>query len=402
ASLAGLATMLVLGRWLLPARTNPADDFDDESRSTFLTGITILEDFDGIGKPIAELGIVRPDGVRLLALRRGGGLTRDRLDETALEAGDRLVVAATREELLSLVARDDVMIGEDRSTFSEEAVVAEAFLAPGRRGTHQRLATMPALRSGQIALLGVNRGRHVAGTSLQDVILRPADRIMVRGEPEAVARLARSHEFVSLTRTETRPFRRHRAPIAIGAAAAVVALAAFGVMPIGAAAFLGVAAIILLGCIDAEEAWSAIDGPLLVLVFAMLAIGLGLQKAGTIDMMVSWVSPLFVAAPPLLFILGLYVMTSTLTELVTNNAVAVIVTPIAILLAMEAGYEPRAAVLAVMAAASASFATPVGYQTNTLVYGAGDYRFSDFVKIGVPMNLVVGLASCLTIWWLWL
>lgn len=402
ASAAGALTMLALGRWLLPDRQNVTQDLGGDDRSTFLTEVVLTAQFPDLEEPITEIPLLRHDGIKLLALRRKDQLIREGLEDLRAAQGDRLVVAATREEILSLIDLSGVVVGRERATLSDDAVVAEAFLAPGRRGMRQRLTSVALLQARDIALLGINRDRHVPGASLDDVVIRPADRIMVRAEPEALARLDRSHEFVSLNLSETRPFRRGRAPIAIAAALGVVAFAAFGVAPIGALAMIAVAAILVLRCIDVEEAWSSIDGGLLVLIFAMLAMGHGLQKAGTITMIVDLIGPAIAAAPPLLFIIGLYVLTSALTELVTNNAVAVIMTPVAILLAEGAGHEPRAAVITVMVAASASFATPVGYQTNTLVYGAGDYRFADFLKVGVPMNLTVGLASCLTIWWLWM
>ncbi|WP_205648550.1 SLC13 family permease [Acuticoccus kandeliae] len=402
AAAAGTLMILLTSRWLLPDRDNHSEAFADDDRAAFLTEIALTGDFAEIGTKLGELRLVRPDGLHLLALRRGGKLLRDGIDEEELREGDRLVLKATREEILSLEGVEGVIVGKTRRRdFTEEALVAEAFLAPSRQRGRQRIADIALLQRVDIALLGVHRDGHLPGESLDNVILRPADRIMVRGEPDAIGRLARSNMFVSLNRTESRPFRRGRAPIAILGAAAVVVLAALGIAPIGALAMIAVAAILILRCIDAEEAWDSIDGGLLVLVFAMLAIGLGLQKAGTIEMVVDWIAPTFASAPPFLFILGLYLLTSLLTELVTNNAVAVIFTPIAILLANEAGHDPRAAVIAVMVAASASFATPVGYQTNTLVYGAGDYRFSDFMKIGIPMNIVVGLASCLAIQWFW-
>ncbi|MBJ3774859.1 SLC13 family permease [Acuticoccus mangrovi] len=401
-SLAGGLTLLLLGPLVLPDRREAGEEIGDDATSRFLTEITVTSAFGAVGTPIGDLALLRPDGISLRALIRKRKLIREDLSNLALEAGDRLVVSATREEILSLAGEDGLHVGWERSTPNGDAIVAEAFIAPRRRVGRRRLGEVALLKAGDVALLGVHRDGHLAGESLDEVIMRPADRLMVRGSPEGVARFARMPEFVSLTVTETRPFRRRRAPVAIAAAVAVVVLAALGVAPIGALALIAVAGLLLLRCIDADEAWGAIDGGLLMLVFAMLAIGLGLSKAGTIGVLVDLVSPAFASAPPLLFIIGLYLLTSTLTELVTNNAVAVILTPIAIRLAEAAGHEPRAAVLAVMMAASASFATPVGYQTNTLVYGAGNYRFSDFLKIGVPMNLTVGLASCIAIWWLWL
>jgi len=146
-----------------------------------------------------------------------------------------------------------------------------------------------------------------------------------------------------------------------------------------------------------DEAWGSIDGAILILIFAMLIIGQGLQNTGAVKLIVEAVTPVMTSVSPFVAVLIVYALASTLTEFVTNNAVAVIFTPIAIGLGQQLGIDPRALVVAVMFGASASFATPIGYQKNTLVYGAGNYRFTDFVKIGLPMNIIVGLASCYAI-----
>lgn len=196
-------------------------------------------------------------------------------------------------------------------------------------------------------------------------------------------------------------FRRTKAPIAIATLAGVVIVAGVFGWPIEALALTGVGVVLLLRCMEPEDAWASIDGNTLVLIFVMLAFGKGLENAGTVDLIVASLRPLLDLMPPLLLVVAIYAIASVLTEIVTNNAVAVILTPIVIALASTMGVDPRPLVVAVMFGASASFATPIGYQTNTLVYGAANYRFMDFVKMGVPMNLVVGAAVCSAIIWLY-
>ena len=173
--------------------------------------------------------------------------------------------------------------------------------------------------------------------------------------------------------------------------------AVFG-LPIEALAVGGVALVLATRCIEPSDAWASLDGSTLVLIFGMLAFGTGLDNAGTVKLIVDTLQPLLGTSSLLVLILLVYGVTSTLTEVITNNAIAVIMTPLAIGLADAAGLDARPLIVAVMFGASASFATPIGYQTNTLVYGAANYRFSDFVKIGVPMNIVVGLAVSFAIW----
>ena len=168
-------------------------------------------------------------------------------------------------------------------------------------------------------------------------------------------------------------------------------------MPIEGLAVLAVAVILLTKCLDAEEAWESINGSLLVLIFAMLAIGTGLEKTGAVMAVVDAIEPVLAASSGFVLILILYFLAVGMTELITNNAVAVVLTPVAIGIAEGLGIDSRPLLVAIMMGASASFATPIGYQTNTMVYASGNYRFTDFLRIGIPMNLIVGIATCVAI-----
>ena len=230
--------------------------------------------------------------------------------------------------------------------------------------------------------------------------MRAADNLLVAAGQDAAAALRENTNLITEDTSAVRAFRRRRAPIALLTLGAVVLLAALEVAPVMTLALIGVGIVLLTGCIDPDEAWRSIDGSVLVLIFAMLGIGSGLERIGTVQLIVDAVSPWLTMLSPLGVLLVLYFLTSLLTETVTNNAVAVLMTPIAIGLAQATGQDPRTLIFAVMFAASASFATPIGYQTNTMVYAAADYRFSDFLKIGIPMNLSVGVSTCVAIHYL--
>jgi di/tricarboxylate transporter len=208
-------------------------------------------------------------------------------------------------------------------------------------------------------------------------------------------------DLVDVSHPSARAFRRGHAPLALASLLGIVILAALGVAPILALAVIAVAVVLLTRCIDADEAFSFIEGRLLALIFAMLAVGAALEASGAVRLIVDWIAPALMLLPGVLVIWVIYLLTSVLTELVSNNAVAVVVTPIAIGLADAMGIDARPLVVAVMVAASASFATPIGYQTNTLVYGPGGYRFTDFMKVGIPLNLSVGLLASAIIPLIW-
>lgn len=227
------------------------------------------------------------------------------------------------------------------------------------------------------------------------------DTLLLEGAPEDIQRLAAEMGLVDVSRPSARAFRRSHAPIALVAMVGIVALAALGVAPILMLSIIAVALVLFTRCIDAEEAFSFVDGRLLALIFSMLAIGAALQASGAVALIANSIAPYLGAMPVFLIIWIIYLLTSVLTELVSNNAVAVVMTPIAIGIAQALGMDPRALVVAVMVAASASFATPIGYQTNMLVYGPGGYKFTDFMKVGIPLNLSIGILASALIPLIW-
>ena len=172
-------------------------------------------------------------------------------------------------------------------------------------------------------------------------------------------------------------------------------------MPIAGLAVIGVALVLFTRCLDADEAFSAIDWRIIILIIAMLAVGQALDTTGAIALVVDTAKPLLLQMPAWAVLAVLYVVTSVLTEMISNSAVAIVITPVAIAVALQLGFDPRPFAVAVMFAASASFATPIGYQTNTLVYGAGGYRFADFVRIGLPLNVVIGVITVVAIPRIW-
>ena len=395
----GGTVMMILSQFLLPDRGS-SDAGMNGSELPYLSEVTILSAFEEIELPLGEMTAFGRPGVRVTGLRRGGTILRQNIKEEILRPGDAVVVVAATSELLTLSETAGLRVGLRRFVEvepGETSRVVEAIVTPSQGTTGKRIADLALGRRSGVRVLGAHRHKHIAGADLSSVRLRPADKLLLEGSTSALESLARSDDVVSITTPGGRAFRRRQAPIAILALLAIVGLAALGVMSIGILALIGVALILVLRCIDADEAWGSIDGAILVLIFAMLVIGAGLDQTGAVELLVTWLTPLLEGMPPLLTLAMIYLVASVLTEIVTNNAVAVVMTPLVISLAAELGVEPLPFVVAVMFAASASFATPIGYQTNTLVYGAGNYRFTDFLKIGVPMNIIVGLTSILMI-----
>lgn len=402
---AGLLALVVLGPLLLPDRGPRRMDEDRES-DLYLSHLELAPESKLAGRRLEDTGYFRRPGLKIMARRAGDGLEREYLADHLMEVGDEFVVAASPEELASLAEDLDFKTGlvglgggvaTMRGQRPDDLRIVEAVISDTNPAIGRRLAEIPILSRLHVRVLGLSRPRAVPGPNLADVRVRAGDRLLIAASSDAAEALQTNVQLVNVSESSVRSFLRNKAPLAIATLAAVVLGAAVFGFPIEVMAIMAVAIVLLTGCLEPDEAWANLDGSTLVLIFAMLAFGKGLDNAGTVTLLVEWLSPLLDGTSPFVTLLLVYAVTSILTEAVTNNAVAVIMTPIAIGLAEAAGMDARPLVVAVMFGASASFATPIGYQTNTLVYGAANYRFIDFVKIGVPMNIIVGLATCMAI-----
>ncbi|NRB34465.1 MAG: SLC13 family permease [Rhodobacteraceae bacterium] len=385
---------------LLPDRTSMATLLGGEkSRMKFFTEAVVPPDSNLIGREVTGVQLFKRDGVRLVDVVRGDTSLRRNLKGVTLEVGDRVVLRTQMTELLSL-QRDKSLKRVDQVSAVETTTV-EVLITPGCKMVGRVLGNMRLRRRYGIYVLAVHRRNQNLSGQIDDLVVRVGDTLLLEGAPDDIQRLATDMELQDVSKPTERAFRRSHAPIAVGALVGIVALAGLGVAPILALAVVAVAVVLLSGCIDADEAFSFIDGQLLALIFAMLAIGAGLQASGAVQMIADAAAPWLMGLSPFLLVWAVYLLTSVMTELVSNNAVAVVVTPITIGLATAIGIDPRPLVVAVMVAASASFATPIGYQTNMMVYGPGGYRFTDFLKVGIPLNLSVGLLASALIPLIW-
>ena len=272
-------------------------------------------------------------------------------------------------------------------------------IGPGCRMAHQKLGELRLWRRYGIHVLAAHRRSQNIGRQLDDLVVQVGDTLLLEGNVVDIQRLAAEMDLVEVTRPTIRACRRAKAPIAMLALALVVVLSALELGPIMALA--AVAAILLTRCVDPDEALEFVDGRLLAMTFAMIAVGEGLDHSGVVELMVRNVAPWLATLSPFLLILADYVFGVILTEFLSNNAVAVIYTPVAIELAKSLGYDPRPFAVAVMFSATLAFATPIGYRTNMMVCGPGGYTFSDYFRIGVPLNVLCCLVGAALIPILW-
>lgn len=401
-ALAGTLYMLLIGRHLLPDRPTLAQALPDPSRRHFLAEFIIPEASSLIGRTPRKAGFGETESVELVDVIRGAISLGAEGFSSPLEAGDRVILRTNAGDVMGL--REGGKVTFDRKQNADEdgesasprvaavanqpATVMEGIVGPRSSFSGRRIGDLNLGRAYGVYILAVHRNDEDLRTNLDNIRLRFGDTLLLEGPPDGLSNLFDRGELTNLSAPRSLPRRRDKAPLAVAAVIAVMALAALNVLPIAALALIAAGIVVAGGCLSADEAYEAIHWRILMLIFGMLAVGTAMDKTGAARLIVESMADLVAGLGPLVVLSMVYLITSILTELMTNNAVAILLTPIAAGLAHQLGVDPRPFVVAVMFAASASFATPIGYQTNTFVYSAGGYRFLDFVKVGLPLNLL--------------
>lgn len=403
--LIGCLFIYFLAPRVLPVRETLAQQFVGASDRAFMTELFVPEDSRLAGKTLTEAKL-NQSGVSVLKIFRGDDIISDISMDTRLEGGDRLVVHSKGSVMMDLYSSDLVGLqgnsGHDLETLRRKgAIVIEAIVGPGSRYVQRPIRDLDLLARYGIHLIAVHRKDASIGDIMDDFQLQFGDVLLVEGTAVQIKRFCENGDLFALTDGKTAAPRQHKAPIALATIAGVMLLAAFKVMPIEALAIIGVAVVLVTGCVRSDEAYKAIEWPLIILIFGMLAISIAMRESGLADMMARSLLHLGEGLSPWWMLLVVIMLTSILTEMLSNNAVAVLMTPVVIGLAQHMGVDPRPFVVGVMFAASMSFATPIGYQTNTLVYSAGNYKFSDFARLGLPLNLLLGIGAAALIPFFW-
>lgn len=398
-TLAGGTFMALFARRLVPDRQSMGVLLSDRRKVKFFTEVAVPESSGLIGRRVTEIEIFRRDGVRLVDVLRGDASLRRDLASVVVQAGDRVVLRTEMAELLHLQQRKDVTLVDKLSSVATETV--EVLITPGCRLIGRTLGELRLRRRYGVYVLAVHRRNQNIGRQLDDLIVQVGDTLLLEGAAEDIARLATDVDLVNINKPTAKPFRRSHMPLAIAALLAVVVLSALDVAPILVLSMIAVTVLLVARSVDPDEALHAIDGRLMAMIFGMLAVGEGLDNSGAVKLIVDAVAPLLQGLPPIAALAAVYFLGLVLTEFLSNNAVAVIFTPIAMQLAISLGLDPRPFAVAVMFSASVAFATPIGYQTHMMVYGPGGYKFSDFLRLGLPLDIVTGIAAVLTIPLVW-
>jgi len=401
----GSVYLILFAPRLLPERPTLSSLLSSEDTRSFCTQAVIREGSNLIGKRLPETEFGRSRTIRVFEIIRDGFRISDTpLDELELRAGDTLVLKGSARDVSAIRESGDLCMEHEQQEMGSgrrEVRIVEAIIGPRSAMLGKTIRNLGLRRHyGVVAVALHRRGQNLLDR-FQDIPLEFGDTVLFEGPEANLARLREEDDFLSLNETQEKPFRKNKASVAVAAIAAVVILSGIGLLPIVSAALIAAVVVVLARCIEPAEAYESIDWPILFMIVGMLGLGKSLETTGAAQ----WIAEHLVGAVghfgPHVLLASIYLLATILTELVTNNAVAIILTPIVITMAQALEISPRPFVVAVMFAASASLCTPIGYQTNTYVFGAGGYRFSDFPKIGVPLNLSLFIAATFLIPLFW-
>ena len=391
--------LAIVGKKVLPVREMLTDILSDEERREYLTEAFVQNESPMIGKTLHDSGLKANRGVRVLEIVRHGVAIRIDPQTTELEAGDRLIlscrpkgIAAARSvEGLDLVS--DLQLGLEQIAAHEGSLV-EAVVLPQSELVGKTVRGVNFRQRFRMVAVALHRkGRNVR-EAIETLPIEPGDVLLMMGTDEAINALRSSNDLVLFDRART-PTKSPTGQIALvlGVIGGVISCAALGILPIEIAAVCGVVILLLSKILTSKEAYASVEWNLIFLIFGMLAMGMALESTGAAGLLatglVDGINALGSTEHRAIIALAIiYLTTMVLTEILSNTAIAALMAPIALQVASELGVDARPFIVAVMFAASAAFSTPIGYQTNTYVYGVGGYRFTDFFKIGIPLNLM--------------
>lgn len=402
----GVVYMLAVGVRLIPERVVGADLAQSFRMDEYLTDILLLDESESIGKPLKDAPLVRELNIAVLEIFRSGERLALPVPETILRAGDTLRVRCDVEKLRALQEQVGVrlkpgMKWRDADLESEEVLLIEIVVRLNSELDGKTLEDVRFRETYNATVLAIRHRGELMREAFAETRLRAGDALLVEVRRDALAALKNNQNIVIVSEEGLQDFRKSKIVPALLIIIAVVLAAASGTLPIVTAAITGCVLMVLTRCITLDEAYKAIEWRIIFLLAGVLTLGIALEKTGAArllsDAMISSLGDL----GPTAIVSGLFLITMMLTNVMSNNASAALLAPIAIVTAESLSLNPRPFLMAVTFAASLSFMTPIGYQTNTLIYGPGGYKFADFLKVGTPLNIIFWLLATFLIPYFW-
>ncbi|MDP0499707.1 MAG: SLC13 family permease [Verrucomicrobiota bacterium JB022] len=404
--------LVVFGHRLIPHRETLTAMLSEEERKEFLTEAYVRPGSRFIGQTVRESGLIKARQMRVVEIVRNGIAVRGDTKDVPLLAGDRLVIAARPQGVAHATTVEGLNFSEGdeglETISAHSGAIVEGVIGPRSSLAGHTIREINFRQRFRMVVLALHRRGMNLRDQLETVQLERGDTLLLMGTDQAREALRNSDDLLLLDRPPTHATanQKRNAWIVSLSLFAVIASVTLGLMPIAVASIVAVAVVFLTGCLQPKDGYAAIEWSILALIYGMLGLGAAMESTGAskllADLMVQVIS--FGPDPawqPFIALAVLYFCTSVLTEVLSNNATVVLMAPIALSLAHILGLDPRPFIIAICVGSSASFATPIGYQTNTYVYGVGGYKFADFLKVGLPLNFVYFIASVILIPMLW-
>ena len=403
----GLIYIMLIAPRLLPDRSSESDEVGTSNEGKqYLAQITIDPDTPLVGaKPQGGLFRELP-GITVRMIQRGSEMILPPFEDYEAGVGDVMVIAATRKALRDAAASDPDLLHPDLGDYSRDTrgekpwqaggqAMAEIMIVPASRFIGQTIAEIGFRYKTNCIVFGIQRRSRMSRQQILGIRLQAGDVLLVQGQPEDIDSLKDSRDIVLIEwSTEDLPA-SESANVALLIFAGVVILAATGLVPIVVSALTGAAAMVALGVLNVHQCFRSLDSKIVTTIAAALAMGVAMQDTGGAAFIAHGLINLIDGAPPAMVLSLLFLLVSMLTNVLSEKACAVLFTPIAVDIALELGVGIEPFVLAVLFAANCSFASPIGYQTNLLVMAPGNYRFADYFRIGIPLNLLIWIAFSL-------
>lgn len=401
---AGIAYLLITSRWLLPKRKGESDQVDKYRLADYQAEFQVQGDSILIGMTWEENKIPKDSEVVLINLMREGKSV-SRPTKTKIRPGDLLLLNGHIENMIEMENTYSIeMLLNARSVDDEkqhEVRLVEALIPPNSNLIGYTIQDSSFFRRYQHPVLAIQRRGTTIKERLADIKLENGDTLLVHGHEDDIQRLMNSPNVIVTNEVTGLNIRKNKSTMAIIVMLAVIVLAVTGIVPIMVAGIIGALGMILTRCITIEEAYNAIDWKIIFLLGGIIPLGIAMESNGVVQALADGVLEPLISFGPVAVLAVIYIVVAFLTEGMSNNAVAAIMAPIAFTLAGIMEVDPRPFLVAITFAASTSFATPIGYQTNTMVYSAGGYKFTDFAKIGIPLNLIYWVLAILLIPIIW-
>ena len=401
----GVAYMMTLGRRLVPDHRGQGDLTTSFGLGDYLTDLVLQTESKSVGHALASAPLVKELNIDVLQILRGEDTLRP-TPETILREGDVLRIQGDLRTINELKGRAGVTFGmsmkwRDEHLHSTDTRLVEAVVGPSSPLAGKSLTESRLRENYGASVLAIRQHGTLRHGRFENITLMPGDALLIDVPNDQIEHLTQQRVFLVVSRAGIPRFDWRKASKAVAIVIAVVVVAATGLLPIVAAAATGALMMVLSGCVSTEEAYGAIEWNVLFLLAGMLSLGAAMEKTGASTMLANGMIDSVGEFGPLALLAAFFGATMLLTEVMSNNATVALLLPIAITTAQAIDVDPRAFMFAVVFAASSSFMTPVGYQTNTMIYGPGQYRFKDFARVGAPLNLIFWALGTLLIPWFW-